>query len=202
MATAKTGFATLPVAQKIVKARFYVTQLTNNANFTTPDPSIKTIGDAATTLEIAHNDTLDGSKTKAAIAKTAEAALDAIIVLFAAYVQFISKGDETIIRSSGLEVKESKTPPQPLPMVIGLIIETGINEGEITLSWDKIANSKVYKIESSADGNTNWQYISESTKTSITLTNQPTATKIWLRVAAFGAKGQGPWSDPAKGLVR
>lgn len=202
MATVKTGFSSLPVAQKILKARFYATQLTNNTNFTTPDPSIKTISDAATALETAYNDAADGSKTKAALAKTAEATLDSIIVLFAAYVQFISKGDATIIRSSGLEVKEIKTPPQPLPAVTGLTIDTGINEGEITLSWDKIPNSKVYKIESSPDGNTNWQHIGESTKITITLTNLPSATKLWLRVAAIGAKGQGPWSDPGKGLVR
>lgn len=202
MATAISSFYKLTTAEKIVKARFYAKQLTSNANFTTPDPTPTQINTAATALETAHNEAADGSKTKKAAAKTAEAALDAIIVLFVAYVQFASKGDETIIRSSGLEVKENNNTAQPLVQVVGLTLETGINEGELMVSWDKVDKSRVYKLEKSPDGSTNWQPTGESTKSTITLTGLPTATKLWLRVAAIGAKGQGPWSDPAKGLVR
>lgn len=202
MATAVSSFYKLTTAEKIVKARFYAKQLTGNANFATPDPTPTQINTAATALETAYNEAADGSKTKKATAKTAEAALDAIIILFVAYVQFASKGDETIIRSSGLEIKENNNTAQPLVQVIGLTLETGINEGEIIVSWDKVDKSRVYKLEKSPDGSTNWQPAGESTKSTITLTGLPTATKLWLRVAAIGAKGQGPWSDPAKGLVR
>lgn len=202
MATAVSGFNKLTPAEKIVKARFYAKQLTGNTNFATPDPTPAQINTTATALETAFNEAADGGKTKKAAAKTAEAALDAIIVLFVAYVQFASKGDETIIRSSGLEVKENNNTPQPLVQVVGLTLETGINEGELIVSWDKVDKSRVYKIEKSTDGNSNWLPAGESTKSTITLTGLPTATKLWLRVAAIGAKGQGPWSDPAKGLVR
>ncbi len=202
MATAVSSFYKLTTAEKIVKARFYAKQLTGNTNFATPDPTPAQINTAATTLETAYNEAADGSKTKKAAAKIAEAALDAIIVLFVAYVQFASKGDETIIRSSGLEVKENNNTAQPLVQVVGLTLETGINEGELILSWDKVDKSRVYKLEKSPDGSTNWLPAGESTKSTITFTGLPTATKLWLRVAAIGAKGQGPWSDPAKGLVR
>jgi len=201
MATVKAGFSSLPVTQKIVKARYYVSQMTGNANFPTPDPTLNNVGSKADALEQAFNDAQDGSKPKIALAKAAEAELDAIIVLLIAYVQYVSKGDETIIKSSGFEIKENKTTPLPIPMVTGLKADPGVNEGEVNLYWDRIANSKVYKIEKSADGNTNWNYAGESVKASITLTSLPTATKIWFRIAGVGAKGQGPWSDPAKGLV-
>lgn len=201
MATVKAGFSTLPTTQKIIKARYYVSQMTGNANFPTPDPTLSDISAKANALELAYNEAQDGGKTKVALAKAAEAELDAIIVLLTAYVQFVSKGEATIIRSSGFEVKEVNNNAQPLVAVTGLGTTPGINEGEVNLYWDRVPNSKVYKIEKSADGNTNWTYAGESTKASITLTGLPTATKIWFKIAAVGAKGQGPWSDPAKGLV-
>jgi hypothetical protein len=202
MAKAKLGFSELSVPQKIVKARLFVTQLTGNENFPNPDPTLQQISDAATALEKAYNEAQDGGKTKIATAKAAEEALDKIIDLFVDYVQFASKGDETIIRSSGLDVRSAKSAPQDLPMVTNLATETTLNDGEIHLSWDRISNSKVYKIETSADGSTNWQHIGESTKAAITLTHLASGSKPWFRVAAVGAKGQGTWSDPVKGLVR
>jgi hypothetical protein len=202
MAKAKLGFSELSVPQKILKARLFVTLLTDNENFPNPDPTLKQIGDAATALEIAYNEAQDGGKTKIAAAKAAEQTLDNIIDLFVDYVQFVSKGNETIIRSSGLDVRGAKSAPQDLPMVLNLMAETTLNDGEIHLSWERISNSKVYKIETSTDGTSSWQYIGESTKASITLTHLPSGSKPWFRVAAVGAKGQGTWSDPVKGLVR
>ena len=39
--------------------------------------------------------------------------------------------------------------------------------------------------------------VEPSTKSSTTVKNLTSGTKYWIRVAAFGAAGQGPWSDPA-----
>jgi hypothetical protein len=201
MATIKLGFTRLPTSNKIVQARLYVSKMSNNAAFAAPEPTLASIAAAATTLENAYNAAKDGSKTKIAEAKAATTALVQLINLLATYVQYQSKGDATLIESTGFAVRQLNNKANDMPMVTNVIAAIGINDGEVQLKWKRIPTCKIYLIEQSPDGNTNWTYTSESPTRTTTLKGLPTATKIWLRIAAFGAKGKGPWSDPVKVLV-
>ena len=150
----------------------------------------------------AFNDAADGGKTKTALMYNKEAALDALMAQLSAYVQEASAGDALVILSSGMEVRATKTPPQDLPAPQNLAAETGDNEGSINLSWEPVKKAKAYLMQTSADGATAWQNLNiTSTKASAVITGLASGTKIWFRVCAIGAKGNSPWSDPARGLV-
>lgn len=202
MATVKIGFSRLPTSNKIVQAKLYVSKMSNNAAFAAPEPSLASIATAANMLETAYNAAKDGSKTKIAEAKTATTTLVQLITLLANYVQYQSKGDAMLIQSTGFAVRQINNKAHEMPMVTDVVAAIGINDGELQLKWKRIPTCKMYLIEQSADGNTNWTYASESPTRTTTLKGLPTATKLWLRIAAFGAKGKGPWSDPVKVLVR
>lgn len=202
MAQVKLGFTTLAIPDKILKARNIVTQLTGNAAFTRPNPTLAVVTAAADALETAFNDAADGGKTKTAVMYNKEAALDALMAQLSAYVQEASAGDALVILSSGMEVRATKTPPQDLPAPQNLAAETGDNEGSINLSWEPVKKAKAYLMQTSPDGATAWQNLNiTSTKASVVITGLASGTKTWFRVCAIGAKGNSPWSDPARGLV-
>lgn len=202
MALVKLGFTTLSVPDKILKTRSIVTLMTGNASFTTPNPALAAVTTAANALETAFNDAADGGKTKTAIMHSKETKLNGLMSQLAAYVQEASGGVELVILSSGMEVRSPKTPPQELSAPLNLEALTGEFEGEITLRWKRVAKAKAYLIQKSADGATGWENLNiTSTKAVAAINGLNSGSKLWFRVCAVGAKGNSPWSDPARGLV-
>ena len=47
-----------------------------------------------------------------------------------------------------------------------------------------------------------WTNAPPSTKSKCTIANLVAGTRYWFRVAAVGAAGQGPWSDPATKMAQ
>src|SRR5436190_15734008 len=108
MAITKIGLAEMPVPEKIQFARQIVTQMTGNANFTTPAPTLASISTAATALESAYNAAQAAYATAKALTSTQddkEAALDLILSQEANYVENTSGGDKAKIESSGFSVR-------------------------------------------------------------------------------------------------
>jgi hypothetical protein len=200
MAIAKLGFNKLGIPAKIQVSRNIVTKMTGNAKFPTPSPTLASITTATTALETAFEAARDGGKSKTAFMKTQVVALSALMMQLMSYVQQASLGDEVAILSTGMEVKATKSPPPLMPAPLGLLVTTG-NEGAALLKWDPVIRSKAYVIQQSADGSTQWTSAGNSTKRSAIITGLVSGSKIWFRVAAIGAKGQGPWCEPTRGMA-
>ncbi len=179
-----------------------VTQMTGNANFTTPNPTLAALTTKSDALSAIisqislteqqleqHNVTQDTLVTE----------LDALLTALMAYVESASGGEEAKILSAGMGVRGKPTPPGPMPQVTGLEAKAGDDAGVILLRHDAVKGAKVYERQRSPDPFTNasWVNLDASTKASSTVTDLPSATRCWFRVRAVGAKGPGPWSDPA-----
>ena len=54
---------------------------------------------------------------------------------------------------------------------------------------------------STTSGTGPWINTRVVTKSSTTVNGLTTGGRVWFRVAAIGAAGQGPWSDPATKIV-
>lgn len=130
-----------------------------------------------------------------------EEELETIVGLLGAYVLNTSEGDEEMIRSAGFDVRASATPAGLPDRPLNLRAEMGAISGEILLDCKKVTSAKSYVWEHSADGNTGWQYNSTTTSPKTTIKNLPSVSVRWFRVAGVGASGQGPFSDPVKGLA-
>jgi hypothetical protein len=206
MASIKLNFARLSVGEKITLQRSIVTKMTANPHFPTPNPTLPALQDAGDNLEQAERevrDTRQEAKAKTTIRNNKEDDLDRLMAKMVAYVTTVSDGDEEIIESAGMDVRDepgtSTTPAQPA----ALSATAGDNDGTMDLSWDPVVAATSYVIEASPDPPTatSWGHHGVSTKSTFTVPGLTSGTRLWFRVAAVNPNGQSPWSDPATKIV-
>ena len=201
MSQIKLDLEKMPLPSKILFARQVITALTNNTHFPSPEPTLAQLEAQASTTETAYN-TAQASRQKA-IADTAtqndeEKQLDVILTRLGSYVQLKSSGDEVKIRSAGMQVKSPKTPIGPLGAPESVALGEGASEGSLIATWARVRGAVSYVVELTTDpaAKSGWTH-AVSTKTQHTLTGLTSGTRYWCRIAAVGAAGQGPFSDPA-----
>src|SRR5258706_11400252 len=117
MAQVKVGIATLPDADKIQYARQIVLDMTGNPNFTTPAPTLASVGTAATALETAYNAAQTArqvAKSKTQAQDAAAAALLLLVSQLANYEENNSGGGPTEITHPGLRGGDPPAAPRPL----------------------------------------------------------------------------------------
>jgi hypothetical protein len=202
MGKVKLSLKTMTVTAKVQFARQVVTSLTGNATFSNPEPPLSDLTDAATNLEAAFNTANvahQNAMEKTSLMDDADTAINNILTKLGNYVDSTSNGDEAKILSSGMSVKAKPVPIGSLPQPTALAATEGDNEGEIDLSWDKVFGARSYVVEYTPDPitPTGWKSGGVSTKSSKSISSLQSGVKYWFRVAAVGAAGQGPWSDPA-----
>ena len=191
------------IPQKIQLIREIVTQLTSNANYPTPAPTLTVLTGAADTLRdalSAQGIAEQAAKTSTTNLGTAENAADAKLNSLSNYVWETSGGVEAKIQTAGLNLRSPKTPTTSLPAPQNLALTVGDNEGELDGGCDPVAKNKGYEWQMSDDPptNTSWAYAKTTTKSSTTLPGLTSGAKKWVRVRALGSKEiKSPWSDPA-----
>jgi len=202
MAKVKLSLRDLTIPQKVQFMRQVKTAMTGNANFTTPVPSLATLGTKADDLEAKYNDAQASRQTaqqKTNLQITSDNDANATLTQLAAYVENASAGDTVKIQSSGMDVRADGAPIGTLPAPGNLIVTAGDNDGELDPDWDSVRGATSYVVQKSADpfSSTTWQNAGVVTKSKMTVTGLTSGDKYWFRVAAVGSAGQGPWSDPA-----
>jgi hypothetical protein len=190
------------VPDKLQTGRQIVAAMTNNPNFATPHPPLADIATSLTTLDEAykaHQIAKADARTKANVADDAEIQFDSHLRKLAAYVESIADKDETVIASAGMQTKAARTTPSTLLAPEALTTTAGDREGEISLTWKKVENSRSYIIQISPDPPTadSWGHAETVTLASKTIQNLTSGKKYWFRVAAIGSMGQSGWSEPA-----
>src|SRR5258706_6089014 len=117
MAQVKVGIATLPDADKIQYARQIVLDMTGNPNFTTPAPTLASVGTAATLLETNYNAAQTArqvAKSKTQAQDAAAAALLLLVSQLANYGENTSGGGPTKNTSSGFAGGQPPTRAPPV----------------------------------------------------------------------------------------
>ena len=207
MAKAKLGLDKLNSDGLAAYAATIKTAMTGNANFTTPNPTLASVGTAITALQTklaAYNTALAAASTALADRDAADAALRALLVQLAAYVDNVSGGDRTKIESSAMGVRNGSGAIGTLNQVQSLVVKAGAEEGSLDTSWDPTRGAIAYVLESSVDPitPTSWTYKMTAGRSDALVNSFASGTKQWIRVRAIGANNQmGPWSDPAAKTV-
>ena len=75
----------------------------------------------------------------------------------------------------------------------------GLKNGSVDLKWKAVrgARSYVVRITATVADASSWKQVLVVTKAAATIEGLTSGTLYWFQVAAVGAAGQGPWSDPA-----
>jgi hypothetical protein len=206
MAKVKLDLRNKTVLEKIQFARQIVTKMTDNANFPAPDPALTDLTAIANKLESDFNKREASDKETqrlTVILNATQAEADRLLTAEGGHVESKSKGDETQIRSAGMDVRGDAQAAGDLPAPGNLSATEGDRDAEIDASWDRVVGAKSYLIQISPDPitATSWVQSGVSTKSSYTATGLESGKKYWLRIAAVGTAGQGPWSDPASKIA-
>lgn len=204
MSKVKLNIKGLSVTELVARARQIAASLTNNPHFANPQAIVTQITGAADAAETGHADAQaarQNSLTKTSISRDLTATLEGVLRQAAGYIESVAGDNESIILSTGLSLRTT-TPAHSTGHTTaptGLSASAGDHEGEIDLSWDRVANAKSYVIERSSDPPTptSWAHEAVSAKSSATITGLSSGTRYWFRVAAVTSSGQSGWSDPA-----
>ena len=202
MAKVKLDLRNKTVPEKVQFIRQIVTKMTGNASFTTPDPALADLTAIAAKLESDFNKREASDQTTqqlTTVLNTTEADADRLLSAEGSYVEGKSKGDETQIRSAGMDVRGAAQSAGDLTAPGNLSVTAGDHDAELDASWDRVSGAKSYLIQISPDPitATSWTQSGASTKSSFTAADLESGKKYWLRVAALGTAVQSPWSDPS-----
>ena len=200
MAKVKMGTSKLTVPQKIQFVRAVIIEMTGNPNFVTPAPTLAAVGTAATSLETGYGEALAArmaAKAKTAAMEAADDALDVLVSQLANYVQNTSGGQAAKIESSGFGVCQIPAPPiGPLSAPTDIVVTPNEAAGTMNMDWQPVRGANSYTIERAVDAPVlAWTPVLATTKSKAVVNTMTSGTRYWLRVAAIGTAGQGPWSN-------
>ncbi len=202
MAQVKVAISKMPVPQKIQYVRQIINSMTGNPNFAAPSPALATLKQGVDTLEHAYKQakqTRDLAKEQTTVANEKEAALDALVMQEANYVQNVTAGDKAKIESAGFNVRNAAAPIGPLPAPTNVRVAPTETAGALTMSWQGVHGARAYNVQRALDTGHELEWntvLSTSRATRVQVNSMISGTRYWFRVAAIGAAGEGPFSDP------
>ena len=193
-----------------------VAGMTGNANFAAPNPPLSQISAAASELR-ARLSTVKSTAAQLSADNLAvregDEVLRALLTGEGTFVQGVADaaersgvGDPTqIIKSANMGVRADNTVPiGNLPAPSGLSATDGATDGDINAHCNRVKGASSYFWETCVGDNPisgAWGGTKGSTAGSIILTGYEVGKRVWVRVAALGAAGQGAWSEPVSLIV-
>ena len=202
MAQVKVAISKMPVPQKIQYVRQIISSMTGNPNFAAPCPALTVLEEGVDILEQAYKQakqTRDLAKEQTTIANQKEVALDALVMQEANYVQNVTAGDKAKIESSGFGVRNTAAPIGPLPAPTNVRVVPSEFSGAVTMSWQSVHGARSYNVQRALDTGHDLEWntvLSTSRANRVQVNSMASGMRYWFRVAAVGAAGEGPFSDP------
>jgi hypothetical protein len=134
-------------ASLLLFAKGVKTQMTDNSNFPTPEPTLDELGLATDAYELALEQVKNGGKEATSNKNDKRAALAELLKNLATYVEIASNGDKTKILSSGFEPNKLPSTVGPLPVPTGLKVMAGQGHGRLILTCDVCKDASAYLFE-------------------------------------------------------
>lgn len=175
---------------------------TNAAEFPDSAAAVTALGTALTAFTASRQAAEDGKVAQQALVDAKDNDRDTVedcLRTLARQMDEVAKGDVNVIHDAGMQATSERAPVS-MTQVLNLSVTTGDEEGTLDAQWDPVRGARIYKVQVSSDTSTppgNWTDKATPTKSRITLTGLPSATKMWVRVKAVGANDEGAWSDVA-----
>jgi hypothetical protein len=186
------------VLDKIAMGKTIELNMTGNANFTTPFPTLITLHDVVKACDDAETLALNGGKQQKSDLDDAEALLDATLTQIGKYVDSIANGNGTIILSAGLDTQsERETANVPDAPLLKSVANNNVPLS-LKATWDTVKFVRAYVVEQNDDEalpENGWKQISIQTKRSIIVTGLISGKKYAFRVKAIGIMGEGMYSN-------
>ena len=173
------------------KAENVVLNMTDNANFPKPNPTIASLQEAITAFSEAMAAAIDGGRIRIAERKQARKVLEGLMIQLSSYVMMTANGDVNILISSGLDMFKEPETSAPLETPQAPELSSGANTGEVLVKVAVVKGARSYFFEYTADplsDSSAWQQVVD-TRSKLLITGLPAGKKYWFRVTAIGLRG-------------
>jgi hypothetical protein len=202
----KLGLKNIGVLEKIAALRSRATAQRNNPHFMELSPSPEEMEAEADKLEsayLARKKSNDATITLTSELNAMEFHADGVLRANANDIEGQSNGDDAKIKSAGHDVSSPATPAGPLEAP-DLKVVDGAMGGELKLSCRGIHGAGSYIFDLSEDGANEaaWKHVQVQKKSSFLLSGLTVGKRYWMRMAAVGAEGNGPWSPVISVIAR
>lgn len=190
------GFERMTDLDFLGKVRYILTQMTGNANFPTPDPTLASITTLADEFEADINAAEAGGSYEKLVRDSKKEELIEAMHNLGNYVLFTAKGDRLIAESSGFTIAKDPAPHPPIEKPTGIELFDGPNLGQMLLRFKRVKGARSYGYQISLDplDETKW-VTTYGTTSKYLFTGLEGGKKYYIRVVALGNKNQVIYSD-------
>jgi hypothetical protein len=193
----------LPDAQLIIQTDKIIGNMTGNAAYPTPTPSLASVQTASTAFQNALAEAADGGKMKTAEKNAARVVLVDKLRALSLYVQMNCENDLATLLSSGYDATKPPTPVGILPAPEGVTLTQGKMSGALDLQGAPVSRAAGYEgqITQNLGSTSDWTGVGIFTAARMTAQGLSPGTNYWGRMRAIGSAGPGAWSDPVPAIA-
>jgi hypothetical protein len=197
----KLGLTGLKPTDLLAKGRLIVANMTGNASFPGPVPTLADLTTALDAFEDRVEAAAFGDRRAINGRNNGQKAFTSMMSQLGTYVSFVANGDSEVIESSGFEVRKQRVPTTQLGQPIDFLAIRSKKEGEIVLNWKAVSYSKAYQVEVSttdpAVAEPQWSASLVTSRSSGTVQNLTRGMMYWFRVKAISGAMTSAYSDVA-----
>lgn len=193
-----TSFGTYSDANLEQKAEYIKEQMTGNASFPAPDPSLGDLQDAIDAYSTALISAAGLDCTEVAQKNEYRQALEVLLAKLGMYVMNVALGNTAMLTSSGFTLIKSNE-PQYIANPGNVTISNGVTSGELVASVPAVKGARSYLHQITTEPPTDateWESTSTS-RSRYTYSNLTPGKQYWIRVAAVGSRQQIAYSPVA-----
>ena len=182
-------------------ARRVVNNVKSDNRFSSLVDSITTVEKALNEYDTALSDAGGGERALIAVKNSKRAVLRSLLADLAISVQQLSKGDESIILSSGFDVNKDRD--SPAQKLVVLTVDVGL-PGEATTHIPRVRRSRAYIHQYTTDPlTTDSVWRCETSKSSrYNFKGLPSGAKLWFRVVVFDKDGNSTYLAPVARIIQ
>lgn len=202
MKTIKAEVNGLNAEALIAKSEYVEGQMTGNANFATPNPTIAAVTAAREALVTAVANATSRATAAIALRNERAATLRKLLGNLATYVNNVSNGDVEKALSSGFALSKQPEPSSHLKPPADLDVRVSDFEGCIDLNWKGVDDARMYQVyinDADPSDPKGWTMVAVSSRTRTRITDLVPGKFYSFRVTALGRIGEGPASDVVSG---
>jgi hypothetical protein len=182
-------------------ARSIVSNLKNNAHYPGVTEAVTGIEKALSEFDVALSNAAGRDKTMISIKNDKKAVLRELLASLVVVVTQISKGDRSMLLSSGFDVSKERDKPRKLPpnLVVDLVVP-----GEATIRVRKIAGTRAYVHQHTPDPLTPESVWTGETTASRehTFRGLKSTAKMWFRVIVLEKSGASTYLEPVLRVIQ
>jgi len=198
----KIGFRKKDDAKRIELGQHVHDEMTGNAYFVTPNPSLANLQTSIDEYSVAYQNALALGKPLKAILRAKREAFYTMLKAVASYVDSIAQGDAVIITSAGFDTNNAPV-SHVMTQVKSVTVLQGLHSGEVLVEWDKVEGARFYLgyIRLAGELNSKWELIIKTcgARGAVNKLLAGGLYEVMIEACGSGLNNVGKLSDPVQG---